>query len=108
MLYTIIRFPSFMEREADTLSQDDSDAMEAALLSNPKVGSPIPGAGGMRKLRVRAKGRGKSGGARVIYFLRDEAGRIYLCDLLDKSSRENLTKQETADLKALADEIRRE
>ena len=33
----------------------------------------IPGTGGIRKLRWRAKGKGKSGGVRAIYYTYDKS-----------------------------------
>lgn len=38
------------------------------LAANPRTGDVIPGTGGIRKLRWRAKGKGRRGGARVIYL----------------------------------------
>ena len=105
-LPSIIRFPRYQRIEAATLNQSEADAVESALLKNPEAGDVIPSTGGMRKLRVAAKGKGKRGGARTIYFLRIEHGRIYLCDMLDKSDTENLTPSDKASLKQLADQIR--
>jgi hypothetical protein len=49
---------------------DDTDytILQRALLLNPALGDIIPGSGGIRKLRWAAKGHGKSGGARIIYY----------------------------------------
>src|SRR5438309_11374970 len=42
------------------------------LLRNPKKGNVIPYSGGLRKIRMRLPGRGKCGGARVIYLHLEE------------------------------------
>lgn len=42
------------------------------LLQSPELGDVIQGADGLRKVRVTAKGKGKRGGARVIYYYFDK------------------------------------
>ena len=61
-LQTFERSSSGLFTEADLLE------LEIALLLNPEAGAVIPGARGLRKLRRPLAGRGKSGGARVIYY----------------------------------------
>lgn len=56
-----------------------SFAAQAALMQSPKSGDVIRGGGGLRKLRWLAQGRGKRGGARVIYYFQDAKSS----DLLD-------------------------
>ena len=54
----------------------------------------IPGAGGARKIRVRLPGRGKSGGARVIYAIVLRATALALLDVYTKADKDNLTPAE--------------
>jgi hypothetical protein len=42
--------------------------LENELLQNPDRGDLIQGTGGFRKIRMKLAGRGKSAGARVVYF----------------------------------------
>lgn len=53
----------------------------------------------MRKLRWTAQGRGKRGGARVIYYLHVPEERIYLIYAYVKSAQADLTREQ---IKALA------
>ncbi|WP_180270533.1 type II toxin-antitoxin system RelE/ParE family toxin, partial [Erwinia amylovora] len=56
--------------------------------------------GGLRKIRMATGSQGKSGSARVIYFLAtDEI--IYLVMAYPKSTKDSLTDAEKADLKKL-------
>lgn len=48
------------------------------LAEDPMTGDLIPGTGGVLKLRVASSGRGKRGGARIIYYYLDEMMPIYL------------------------------
>ncbi len=54
------------------LSDDEYVALQSHLLKYPEAGQVIPGSGGVRKLRWAISGRGKRGGARVIYYYSDE------------------------------------
>jgi len=46
------------------LSEAEYAEMQSFLIEHPEAGDIIPGSGGVRKLRWRAKGRGKRGGLR--------------------------------------------
>ena len=78
------------------------------LLERPDAGAVIPGTGGARKVRVRLPGRGKSGGARVIYavVLRGEA--LALLDVYAKSEQANITANERKTIATLIREIEAE
>lgn len=51
------------------VSDDEVEAIEAAITSDPMAGDVVAGLGGARKLRFAFGGRGKRGGGRAIYFL---------------------------------------
>ncbi|MEX1185932.1 MAG: type II toxin-antitoxin system RelE/ParE family toxin [Gemmatimonadaceae bacterium] len=74
--------------------------IEQAILRNPMGGDVIPGAG-VRKIRVAVSGKGKRGGARVIYFVMLEKGRIYLLDVYTKNVKTNITEDEKKELAKL-------
>lgn len=59
------------------------------IATHPDAGAVIPGSGGCRKVRWSRKGKGKRGGARVIYFCAaDEV--IWLLIVYTKSSFDTL------------------
>ena len=60
------------------MSEDERSAIVDLLAASPEVGDLIPGTGGLRKVRVPLAGRGKRGGARVIYYVYDQRLPIYL------------------------------
>ena len=68
MLVTIIELPEFHKHADKILTKNELDELFYYLSANPKAGDLIQGTGGIRKLRWRAKGKGKSGGSRIIYF----------------------------------------
>jgi len=61
---------------------------------NPTIGDPMPGTGGARKLRFAAKGKGKSGGYRVITFYTGEDIPVFLLDIYAKGQKINLSQEE--------------
>lgn len=81
-------FTDFCEEHC---SDDDLSDLQQVLIDKPDAGSLIRGAKGLRKLRWVLPGRGKSGGARVIYYWRSAAGRIYLLYAYAKSAQADLS-----------------
>lgn len=69
------------------------------LALNPSAGTVIPGTGGARKLRFRARGKGKSGGYRVITFFSGLDIPVFLVDIFAKGDRLDLSKKDRASLK---------
>ena len=85
-----------LQKRYPSIKKDVAAGIEA-LLATPHLGVPIPGAFGVRKLRLRNSdvGRGKSGGYRMIYYIEDHQNeRIFLLLVYAKSDRENVTIQE--------------
>ena len=81
------------------MSEEDRQAMEAAIAADPASAPLIRGTGGIRKLRWAGSGRGKRGGIRTIYFHHAGPGEIYLLTAFAKADREDLRP---ADRKALS------
>jgi hypothetical protein len=69
------------------------------------AGDLIAGTGGVRKLRWAVVGRGKRGGARVIYFVHSERLPLFLLTAYAKNVRADLSDKERAGLKALVKEF---
>jgi len=85
-----IEAPTFTRLVHDYLDDDEYAALQWALALRPEAGPVIPGSGGIRKLRWAAKGRGKRGGLRVIYYWRNREGEIVLLTLYAKNEAENI------------------
>ena len=62
----------------------------------------IQGTGGFRKIRMKLAGRGKSAGARVVYFHLKDPGVVFLFLLHTKSGQSDLTAQQKAALRQQA------
>ena len=89
----------FTQRITKLLSDEAYRDLQAVLAENPKAGDAIPGAGGLRKLRWRASGRGKRGGLRIIYYCGSER-RLYMIFAYDKTEQGDLTPEQREVLRA--------
>ena len=105
-LQTVAETQTF-SRQADKLfSDDERRELIDFLANNPLAGDEIPGTAGVRKLRFGALGRGKRGGARVIYFCAGESMPIYALLAYAKSAKTDLTPAERRVVSALAKAIK--
>ncbi len=75
------------------------------LAKNPTAGSEIAGTGGMRKLRVTGRGKGKSGGYRVITFYSGETIPVFLITVYGKNEVAELTQSEKNAMKRISKEL---
>lgn len=68
------------------------------LKENPSQGTPLGGNCFKIRIAIASKGRGKSGGARVITNFAISDDTVYLLSIYDKSEKENLTDKELKEL----------
>lgn len=90
------------------LGDDEQHELENILLENHRKGVVIEGLAGIRKLRIKLEGRGKSGGGRVIYLDVLEKEKIYLLFAYPKNVQENLTSEQRRLLRRMAEAIMEE
>ena len=99
-MQTVAETPTFT-RQADRLfSEEERRELIDYLADHPTAGDEIPGTGGVRKLRFAAQGRGKRGGARVIYFYGDEDMPLYALLAYAKSAKTDLSPLERRAVRA--------
>lgn len=102
---TFVETPIFTRDVTSLLSDEEYRALQLALLFRPEQGSLMRGSGGLRKLRWAARGVGKRGGVRLIYYWDKPQQRIYMLFLHPKSEQEDLTPEQ---LKLLSRLVREE
>lgn len=67
--------------------------------ADPSAGDLMPGTGGARKVRFAGRGKGKSGGFRVVTYYAADDVPVFLLDLFSKGDKVNLTKAERNELR---------
>ena len=95
-----IETPMFTRQIKQIATDDELKELQKALIESPDKGDLIQKTGGLRKIRRATGHQGKSGSARVIYFLATE-DIIYLVMAYPKTTKDSLTDAEKADLKKL-------
>lgn len=72
------------------LNEEEYRELQDYLLEHPDAGVIIRNSGGIRKLRWAARGKGKSGGIRILYYWAPRPEHIYLLTLYSKGEQENI------------------
>jgi len=103
---SVAETPLFVKQSEAIFSEDEKQELLAFLAKNPMSGDVIPGTGGVRKLRFQASGRGKRGGARVIYFYFDDDHPLTVLMAYAKSTQENISPKGQKMLSEIAAEIK--
>jgi len=99
---TVLQLPRFKADATELIGTVGIEALAAYLADRPDAGDVIPGAGGARKLRWAAKGKGKRGGARIIYVYAVIAARVYLIRCYVKNVKTDLTPDEKKKVRQIA------
>jgi hypothetical protein len=97
----IVETPLFTKQIMALATDEEYRALQEVLVANPAVGHLIPSGGGIRKVRMARPGRGKRGGARVIYYWRQDKGTIFMLVAYAKSVKTNLSPAEISTLREL-------
>ena len=90
-MLTVVESPIFQKLWPRYWDEDERAEFASFIALNPEAGSVVRGSGGVRKVRWVREGTGKSGGVRIIYLARNEAGEVYLLTLYAKYESENIS-----------------
>ena len=98
-MQTVVEMPAYLSDANRLFSEEEKEAIVDQVSTDPHCGVVIPGSGGIRKVRVGFGGRGKRGGARVIYLFGGDDVPVFLLAAFAKNEKADLT---AAERKALA------
>ncbi|EEB1617039.1 addiction module toxin RelE [Salmonella enterica subsp. enterica serovar Enteritidis] len=102
-----IETPMFIRQIKQIATDEDLRDLQKTLIESPDKGALIQKTGGLRKIRMATGNQGKSGSARVIYFLATPEV-IYLVMAYPKSTKDSLTDAEKTALKTLTQQLKDE
>ncbi|MBI3536350.1 MAG: type II toxin-antitoxin system RelE/ParE family toxin [Chloroflexi bacterium] len=100
----IVETSVFTRQPQELLSDEEYRELQTALANRPNAGAVIIGSGGLRKLRWATKGKGKRGGARVIYYWAVAQKKLLMLFIYGKSNQEDLTHEQLKTLKKIVEE----
>ena len=98
---TVVETPFLIRKAAALLDEEERWDLVGFLGANPESGDMIPESGGVRKVRWAARGRGKRGGVRVIYYYHNDVFPLFLLTAYAKNQKANLTRAERNEFKKL-------
>lgn len=101
-MQTVAETPTFTRQTDKLFTEDEKRELIDFLAENPLAGDEIPGTGGVRKLRFAASGRGKRGGARIIYYYLDDTMPLYALLAYAKNAKDDMTPDEKRVVTAVA------
>lgn len=98
---SVVETPEFLSAARKLMSDQERMLLVDYLAYNPTAGDLIRGTGGIRKLRWGLEGRGKRGGARVIYFHHDAGMPLFALTAYAKNERADLSQEDRNDFRRL-------
>jgi hypothetical protein len=105
-MQTIIETPAYLsDAKALGLTDAERTAIVDAISHHPSLGDVMPGTGGARKVRFAGRGKGKSGGYRVITFYSGDDIPVFLLNIFAKGEKVNLTKAEQNELRSILADV---
>lgn len=99
MSYNISSIPLF-DRQAKRLAKKypslkkDLAGLTEKLIDEPQQGTALGNSFYKIRLAIASKGKGKSGGARVVTYVKVTRNTVYLASIFDKSEKSNITDKE--------------
>ncbi len=108
MKLTFIELPLFTSLVTQITDDHHLRQLQNDLLKDPQKGDIIPRLHGLRKVRMALAGRGRSGGARVIYLYLPQHHAVILFYIYTKAKSENLTPDQDRRLQVAVETIKRE
>ena len=90
-MLTVVETLLFQKQWPLYWTEEERGEFAAYIAESPDAGDVVPGSGGIRKVRRRRAGSGKSGGVRVIYFIRIAEEEVVLLTLYAKAKTDNIT-----------------
>jgi mRNA-degrading endonuclease RelE of RelBE toxin-antitoxin system len=106
IMQTVAETPTFIRQAEKLFAEDEKQELITFFSEKPLSGDIIPQTGGVRKVRFAASGKGKRGGARVIYYFLDDSIPLYALLIYAKNEKADLTQADRRAASALVEAIK--
>ena len=101
-MQVVIETPAYLnDAKALGLSEDERRSIVDYVAQTPDAGDEMKGTGGARKIRFAGRGKGKSGGYRVVTFYAGDDIPVFLLSIFSKGEKTNLSQAERNELKQI-------
>ena len=100
---TVVETPAYLTAAKGVLSDAERVEVVTLVAENPEAGVQI--GGGIRKMRIARPGRGKRGGARVVFLFAGEDLPVFLLTVFAKNEKTDLSAKERTALIAAAQKM---
>jgi hypothetical protein len=105
-MHGVIETPYYLaDAKSAGVTDEERASIVAVIATDPEAGDVIPGTGGARKVRIGGKGRGKSGGYRVITYFAAQDVPVFLLRLVSKGQRADISMAERNDVRLALETI---
>ena len=105
-MLTVIETPLFQGLWPNYWTEQERGEFCAHIAAHPEDGDVVAQSGGVRKVRWSRAGSGKSGGVRIIYFTRTQAGEVVLLIIYAKSKLDTLKSSTLKELRNAVEKTR--
>ncbi|KUO53743.1 MAG: addiction module toxin RelE [Sphingomonadales bacterium BRH_c3] len=107
-MQTVIETESYLRDAKDAkMTEDERAAAVDLVATNPEAGDVMAGTGGVRKARLAGRGKGKSGGYRIVWYFGGGDIPVFLLTVFGKGEKANLTQGERNALRSLVGALKR-
>lgn len=101
-MHSVIETESYLRAAKDAkMAEEEMTAAIDLVTNHPEAGDVLAGTGGVRKARIAGRGKGKSGGYRVVWYYGGGNIPVFLLTVFGKGEKANLTQGERNALRAL-------
>lgn len=106
-MQSVIETEAYLRAAKDAgMADEERTAAVDLVAANPEAGDLLQGTGGVRKARLAGRGKGKSGGYRIVWYYGGGDIPVFLLTVFGKGEKANLTQGERNALRSLTATLR--
>lgn len=101
-MHSVVETPAFLaDAKSASVTDEELVAIIVTIAADPTAGVVIPGTGGARKVRIGGRGKGKSGGYRIITYFAAEDVPVFLLRLISKGQSADIGQADRNELRQI-------